>query len=295
VWRGVWRGTAVAIKQLRLGAQVSTFMNEIEFSGKLRHPNIVTLMAAYVQPQQPPILVSELMVKGSLYDVLQKEKLGQKERLVIACDVAKAMSFLHQSGVVHRDLKSKNVLINEDKRAKVSDFGFAKLKEESQSLVSSIGGTFAWMAPEALRGEQINAKADVYSFGVVLWELMTNQIPWADLNSLQIPGAVGYGGKKLPTPTGWPANVQQLLNSCLNSVAGNRPSFDHVAAELDKIIGSLAVQQLPHSFYCPITSEVMVDPVICDDGHTYERSAITQWLTNHDTSPITNLPLANKT
>jgi len=269
-------------------------LNEIEFLGKLRHPNIVTLMAAYVQPQQAPILVSELMAKGSLYDVLHRDALTHKERLIIASDVAKAMSFLHQSDVVHRDLKSKNVLINEDKRAKVSDFGFAKLKEESQSLVSSIGGTFAWMAPEALRGEQINAKADVYSFGVILWELMTNQIPWGEFQSLQIPGAVGYGGKKLPVPEGWPANLQQLLDKCLDGIPANRPPFDQIAADLENIMGSIPIQTLPHSFHCPITGEVLVDPVICDDGHTYEREAIAKWLSSHDTSPITNLPLANK-
>jgi len=235
-----------------------------------------------------------LMLNGSLYDFVRKSNPTVNERLTIALDVSKGMLFLHQSGVLHRDLKSKNVLINEDKRAKVSDFGFAKMKEETQSLVSCVGGTFAWMAPEALRGEQINTKADVYSFGVILWELMTNQAPWADLQPLQIPGAVGYGGKKLPIPSDIPANVQQLLQLCLDGVAANRPSFEQITAELNNIIATLPRKQLPNSFYCPITGDLMTDPVICDDGHTYERAAIAQWLATHDTSPITNLRLANK-
>jgi len=262
--------------------------------GRLQHPNIVSLLAFCVPPQQPPMVVTELLTKGSLFDVLQKEAFTRPERLVIACDVAKGMLYLHEQGVVHRALKSKNVLIDANKRAKVSDYGIANLRDRSHGLICCICGAFAWMAPEALRGENFNATSDVYSFGVILWELMTNEVPWADLQAMQIPGAIGYGGRRLPTPGNWPATVQQLLNSCLDALAANRPSFEHIVVQLEKIISTLTVQHLPYAFYCPLSCLVMVDPVVCDDGHTYERSAIALWLANHDTSPITGLLLETK-
>lgn len=107
----------------------------------------------------------------------------EKERLTLALDVADGMRFLHHSQILHRDLKSMNVLITSENRAKIADFGLSKSKSSMLSHVTGMVGTFAWAAPENLRDRIYRESSDVYSFGVILWELVTNQIPWGKFQS----------------------------------------------------------------------------------------------------------------
>jgi serine/threonine protein kinase len=168
--------------------------------------------------------------------------------------------------------------------------------------MTGIVGTAAWSAPESLRNEQVNASSDVYSFGVILWELGTLQVPWEGLTMIQIITQVAALNKNLVLPAvsaDFPEPLQQLIRRCFAAPI-ERPSFDTLFAELNILLlnemkkESEELQRLPDSFLCPISFQVMTDPVICADGHSYERDAIASWLGKSNRSPMTNEELSNR-
>jgi serine/threonine protein kinase len=125
---------------------LKSFANEATLHRRLRHPNVVQLMGICLTP---PCVVLEFMARGTLYGILQNTtvELSLKLRLSFLRDVARGMTFLHAQGLIHRDLKSLNVLVDDDWRAKIADFGSTK---GLGSLMSSISGTVLWCAPEVL-------------------------------------------------------------------------------------------------------------------------------------------------
>ncbi|PNX74450.1 serine/threonine-protein kinase CTR1-like protein, partial [Trifolium pratense] len=159
------------------------FMREVAIMKHLRHPNIVLLMGAVTQPPNLSI-VTEYLSRGSLYRLLHrpgaKEVLDERRRLSMAYDVAKGMNYLHKRNppIVHRDLKSPNLLVDKKYTVKVCDFGLSRLKANTFLSSKSAAGTPESMAPEVLRDEPSNEKSDIYSFGVIMWELATLQQPW---------------------------------------------------------------------------------------------------------------------
>jgi serine/threonine protein kinase len=193
-----------------------------------------------------------------------------------------------------RKLTSRNVVLSKTNKAKVTNFA---LMETRQRLASEMGAIadVAALAPEVLRGEAIDFRAaDVYSFGVLLWELLTGKLPWEGESPATIIRLVGYQGAQLPLD-GIDASspLVGILSRCFLE-APQRPTFEAIVAELGGEVPRPAASNIPEEFVCPITHEVMHDPVICADGKSYERAAIEAWLQTHDSSPSTNLPLENK-
>ncbi|XVE68611.1 hypothetical protein DITRI_Ditri09bG0082200 [Diplodiscus trichospermus] len=192
------------------------FLGEVAIMKHLRHPNIVLFMGAVTQPPKLSI-VTEYLSRGSLFRLLQIPDaalvLNERRRLNMALDVARGMNYLHQlkPPIVHRDLKSPNLLVDSTYTVKVCDFGLSRSKANTFLSSKTAAGTPEWMAPEVLRDEPSNEKSDVYSFGVVLWELMTLQQPWKHLNSPQVVAAVGFKGLRLEIPS----NVNQVVASLI--------------------------------------------------------------------------------
>ncbi|XP_039039786.1 serine/threonine-protein kinase CTR1-like isoform X2 [Hibiscus syriacus] len=194
VHRAEWNGSDVAVKILMeqdlYAERFKEFLREVAIMKRLRHPNIVLFMGAVTQPPNLSI-VTEYLSRGSLFRLLHKpgvrEALDERRRLSMACDVAKGMNYLHRHNppIVHRDLKSPNLLVDKKYTVKVCDFGLSRLKANTFLSSKSAAGTPEWMAPEVLRDEPSNEKSDVYSFGVILWELATLQQPWGNLNPAQ--------------------------------------------------------------------------------------------------------------
>ncbi|XP_022863781.1 serine/threonine-protein kinase CTR1-like isoform X3 [Olea europaea var. sylvestris] len=189
-----WNGCDVAVKILMEqdfhAEQYKEFLREVAIMKRLRHPNIVLFMGAVTEPPNLSI-VTEYLSRGSLYRLLRRpdarEVLDERRRLCMAYDVVKGMSYLHKHNppIVHRDLKSPNLLVDKKYTVKVCDFGLSRLKANTFLSSKSAAGTPEWMAPEVLRDEPSNEKSDVYSFGVILWELATLQPPWRNLNPAQ--------------------------------------------------------------------------------------------------------------
>ncbi|KAL0909893.1 hypothetical protein M5K25_020802 [Dendrobium thyrsiflorum] len=176
------KGT-VAVKQLwkNDGAKVS--LAEIDILGKIRHRNILKLYAS-LSKDGLNFLVFEYMKNGNLYCALRREiKVGQPEldwnkRYKIAVGAAKGIMYLHHDcspAIIHRDIKSTNILLDEEYEAKIADFGIAKVIEDSD--LSCFAGTHGYMAPELAYSLKVTEKSDVYSFGVVLLELLTGHSP----------------------------------------------------------------------------------------------------------------------
>ncbi|PKA57203.1 Serine/threonine-protein kinase CTR1 [Apostasia shenzhenica] len=223
VHRAEWHGSEVAVKILMeqdfLAERFKEFLREVSIMKSLRHPNIVLFMGAVTQPPHLSI-VTEYLSRGSLYRFLHKqgakETLDERHRLNMAFDVAKGMNYLHNRNppIVHRDLKSPNLLVDRKYTVKVCDFGLSRLKASTYLSSKSLAGTPEWMAPEVLRDEPSNEKSDVYSFGVILWELMTLQQPWCNLNPAQVVAAVGFKGRRLEIPSNTKPEVAAIIESC---------------------------------------------------------------------------------
>ncbi|KAL3655705.1 hypothetical protein CASFOL_000101 [Castilleja foliolosa] len=249
VYRGEWNGTEVAVKKFMKqdisGAALEQFKCEIEIMLRLRHPNVVLLMGAVMQPPNMSIL-TEFLPRGSLYKLLHRPsiRIDERRRIKMALDVAKGMNYLHSSHpvIVHRDLKTPNLLVDKNWVVKVCDFGMSRLQHNTFLSSKSVAGTAEWMAPEVLRNEQSNEKSDVYSFGVILWELATLHVPWSELNSMQVVGAVGFQGRHLDIPSMVEPLVADIITDCWNRNSQARPSFAQIITRL-KSLQRLCVQR----------------------------------------------------
>lgn len=163
------------------------FLAEVRILGEIRHTNIVKLLCC-ISSSEAKLLVYEYMENGSLDQWLhQRDRivapapLDWLKRLQIAIDLARGLCYMHHDcspAIVHRDVKSANILLDAEFRAKIADFGLARILVKAGDLksVSAIGGTFGYMPPEYGYQRKGNEKVDVYSFGVVLLELTTGRV-----------------------------------------------------------------------------------------------------------------------
>ncbi|KAL0318670.1 UNVERIFIED_CONTAM: Receptor-like protein kinase FERONIA [Sesamum angustifolium] len=174
----------VAIKKLAFGSHQGEreFWNEVNALSRLRHANVVSLIG-YCYESEEMILVYELMPLGTLAANLFKDNttdnsLSWEQCLRICIGAARGLDYLHTNGVIHRDVKSSNILLDDTFRAKISDFGFAKFGELMQlhsHVNTRIVGTNGYLDPDYMRTQQLTEKSDVYSFGVVLFEVLSGK------------------------------------------------------------------------------------------------------------------------
>ena len=210
VFAARWRGTAVAVKVFTpeggSAAEAAAFTAvllpkiraEAALLAALRHPNVVAFYGVLEGgAAEPPCVVTELCARGSLLDVLRGGKAGAaaaaeltwRRRLGLALDAAAGMLHLHEQAppVLHRDLKSPNLLVTADWRCKVADLGLSKLLDDAAATTTAGGaGNPRWTAPEVLQGGRASVAADVFAFGIVLWELLTWELPWAHLTGARV-------------------------------------------------------------------------------------------------------------
>ncbi|XP_074568993.1 receptor-like serine/threonine-protein kinase At1g78530 isoform X2 [Curcuma longa] len=214
--------TAFAVKRLNKGNKDTDrgFERELDAMGDIKHRNIVCLHGYYVAPQFN-LLIYELMPNGNLDSFLhgklsKQSPLDWAARHRIAVGAARGLSYLHHDcipHIIHRDIKSSNILLDQNMEARVSDFGLATLMHADQTHVSTVvAGTFGYLAPEYFDTGRATTKGDVYSFGVVLLELLTGKRP-SDESFIE-------EGTKLVT---WVRDVVQgqreehAVDSCLGS------------------------------------------------------------------------------
>ncbi|CAL0330200.1 unnamed protein product [Lupinus luteus] len=249
VYHALWYGSDVAVKvfskQEYSDDVIMSFRQEVSVMKRLRHPNILLFMGAVTSPQRLCI-VTEFLPRGSLCRLLHRNtsKLDWRRRVHMALDIARGINYLHHSNppIIHRDLKSSNLLVDKNWTVKVGDFGLSRLKHETYLTTKTGRGTPQWMAPEVLRNEPSDEKSDVYSFGVILWELATEKIPWENLNSMQVIGAVGFMNQRLEIPKEVDPRWASIIESCFHSDPTCRPTFQELLERLRELQKWYAIQ-----------------------------------------------------
>jgi serine/threonine-protein kinase len=189
----VWRATdleldrTVALKLLAPDADRTRFAREARAVAALAHPNI-TQLYDYGESDERPYMVLEYLSGGTLEERLRQPRpLDDATTAHVAGEVAAGLAHAHARGLVHRDLKPANVLFDEEGRAKIADFGIARLAESATlTEAGTMLGTAAYISPEQAAGESASAASDVYSFGVVLFQMLTGRLPFTAESALTL-------------------------------------------------------------------------------------------------------------
>jgi GTP-binding nuclear protein Ran len=246
VFGGEWFGTSVAVKFIRCSSkeEVETLYGELATVSTMHHPRLAAVMAVCkdLDPSEGTVaLLTEFLDRGSLYSILHDTSPAAMQlrpktvlhKLHMCSDIVAAMRFLRNHRLNHHNLKSHNILIDNEGRPKLTDFGMKSLNSYALGKARSI----AWTAPEVLKGGDTDEKADVYSFGVVVWEIFTCSIPWENAATDKIIDLVVDKGQRLPIPKegqGIPTTVLDLLLQCFGP-AQSRMTFDELAKTLKDI------------------------------------------------------------
>jgi serine/threonine protein kinase len=158
---------------------VERFKREARAVAQLQHPNIVTVIDRGAADDRQFIVFEYIDGENLKELVVRKGRLGVREALEIAVEVARGLAFAHSQGLVHRDVKPQNVLLNGDGRAKVTDFGIARsLDVDGMTQTGTVLGTSNYIAPEQASGQPVGTQSDVYALGVVLYELLAGEVPF---------------------------------------------------------------------------------------------------------------------
>ncbi|XP_032996691.1 RAF proto-oncogene serine/threonine-protein kinase isoform X2 [Lacerta agilis] len=267
VYKGKWHGD-VAVKILKVvdptPEQFQAFRNEVAVLRKTRHVNILLFMGYMTKDNLA--IVTQWCEGSSLYKHLhvQETKFQMLQRIDIARQTAQGMDYLHAKNIIHRDMKSNNIFLHEDRTVKIGDFGLATVKSRwsGSQQVEQPTGSVLWMAPEVIRMQDSNPfsfQSDVYSYGIVLYELMTGELPYSHINNRdQIPHQSAGGshlassfhiifmvGRGYASPDlsklykNCPKAMKRLVADCVKKVREERPLFPQILSSIELLQHSL--------------------------------------------------------
>jgi serine/threonine protein kinase len=216
----------VAVKMLAPSADRARFEREARAAAALSHPNICSLYD-YGEADGRPYMVLEYLPNGSLEDRLKDGPLADAETSRLATEIAAGLAHAHERGLVHRDLKPANVLFDAEDRAKIADFGIARMGGSGTLTESgTVLGTASYISPEQASGQPAGPASDVYSFGVILFRMLTGRLPFVSTNAMEL---VRMHRDDPPPPVSEfrsdaPARLESLTAAALAKDPGDRPA-----------------------------------------------------------------------
>ncbi|EQC26667.1 TKL protein kinase [Saprolegnia diclina VS20] len=243
VYKGTYQGQTVAVKTAANASCIQALIYEMETMQLCNSPYVLQLLAVSGARSSSPKLILEFMDGGDLRSYLDAKRLGQPTKVTIsalevAWVLANALADLHHTGLLHRDLKSHNVLLSSTNYIKLADLGIAR---EYESNMTTGKGTPYWTAPEVLTsGSNYSFAADIYAFGVILTELDTLQLPFADVKDLGYWGImdqVRLGTLRPTVSATCPRWLRHLVDACLSFDPTQRPSAQMLVTFLQKLLG----------------------------------------------------------
>lgn len=266
VHRGVDMKTdkAIAIKQLKQEAirsepsLIKRFQREGQILRQVYHPNIVRRIAGPMEHKGSYYIIMEYIDGGTLEHLLKRAgRLPVDKALSIVLEVCDALARAHLLGVIHRDLKPANILLTHNGSPRLTDFGIAHVADSTRlTTTNAVMGTWAYLSPEAVRGEKQDESTDVWSLGIMLYEMLQGTIPYRDVHPSNIVAAILHDelviGHHIPTRVG------NLISKMLEKDQGKRPSMRAVGAEIDAILNDKTpVDITPSSGFIPEFAELV--------------------------------------
>ncbi|KAF7322489.1 Protein kinase domain-containing protein [Mycena chlorophos] len=249
VFIGKFRGRRIAISEFR-GQLSAMDIKELKLLGGFDHPNIVRFLGVSIPEDTkstPVMIISELCSNGDLFDYVRNVPAPSLNKvLAIMLDIARGLEYLHlrKPSVIHRDCKSSNILITAKGTAKIADFGLAKVKQSTRSMVRSLVGTVNWQAPELWHAHpKYNHKVDVFSCAMVYWEMLQwhqkeKKFPWEGMNEHAIYEIVGTKKQRPPTAglrKQWCPAIVDLIERMWAQQHEDRPTMSEVVLALEEI------------------------------------------------------------
>ena len=216
------------------------FGREAQAAGRMSHPGIVTIYDIAEDESGRPYLVMEY-IEGAPLDFLMIPPAPRpplSEILDIAIQVARALDYAHRNGVIHRDIKPANILVTPDGRAKIADFGIAKMAGTDLTQEGSSVGTPSFMSPEQFRGSGVDARSDIFSFGAVLYWMCTGEKPFTGESVTEVSFKIAFDA---PTPAlqhnaALPTGLDAVLSRCLAKQPSDRyANCNELAADLETL------------------------------------------------------------
>jgi serine/threonine protein kinase len=232
-------GAMVAVKELLTDGELSEdliedFCREVRVLYSCRFPFVLGIIGFTIQP--PFAIVTPYVDGGSLFEYVkssgERQRLDATQKTLVAAGVAYGMSKLHEANIIHRNLKSRNILLDGRLLPFVSDFGVARTVEGKSTGMTRNCGTVNWSAPEQMESYQYDNKVDLFSFGGVLYELLCHQIPFEGLPSVKVATEV-CRGRRPTLPDGKEKSVVKAIKECWEADPKKRPTFQ---ALFEKII-----------------------------------------------------------
>ncbi|OWM69810.1 serine/threonine-protein kinase STY13-like [Punica granatum] len=288
VYKGTYDNQAVAVKLLDWGedgiatsaetaALRASFRQEVAVWHKLDHPNVTKFIGAsmgtsslkipsknstsdanHSVPSTACCVVVEYLPGGSLKNFLirnRRKKLSYKTVIELALDLSRGLSYLHSKKIVHRDVKTENMLLDSQRRMKIADFGVARVEAQNPRDMTGETGTLGYMAPEVLVGKPYSRSCDVYSFGICLWEIYCCDMPYPDLSFADVSSAVVRQNLRPEIPRCCPSSLANVMRKCWDGNPEKRPEMEEVvrmlqAIDISKGRGMTPDDEAPPGCFC---------------------------------------------
>ncbi|KAE8663501.1 CXC domain-containing TSO1-like protein 1 [Hibiscus syriacus] len=278
VYRATYDNQDVAVKLLDWGedgiattaetaALRASFQQEVAVWHKLNHPNVTKFIGASMGtsnlkvpsktpsaesqnplPSKACCVVVEYLPGGTLKQYLirnRRKKLAFKVVVQLALDLSRGLSYLHSRKIVHRDVKTENMLLDAHRNLKIADFGVARVEAQNPRDMTGETGTLGYMAPEVLDGKPYNRRCDVYSFGICLWEIYCCDMPYPDLSFADVSSAVVRQNLRPDIPRCCPSSLANIMRKCWDANPEKRPEMGEVVRMLEAVNTSRGGGMIP--------------------------------------------------